>query len=396
LNVQKRIVAVHHIDIPWKPSELEQRNGRAGRQGNWLAKMFRNNKVRTYIYAVGQSLDNYKFNLLKNKQIFISQMKNCELNVRTIDEGAMDEKSGMNFSEYIAILSGDTSLLEKTKLEKKIAVTESLKRAHFKELSGAKFQLTQLVETKEETTATLEKLKGDEQVYNSRLQVEKDGSKANPIQLNGLASADPEAIGRHLISIYLNWKEGTAPKLGKLYGFDLYVKPHQEVEYIDGQRVERRFNTLYAERPETGIKYTYNQGHPNIDNPKLAARYFLNAIDRVTHLKEKYTEKLQELDKEIPLLQQIMAKPFEKEQELAIMKTTLANLEREITLKIQENQMQEQSQETVPAQVDLLNELTQAGTKETMVIKMEPNQVPQAPVLQPRVISHVRKRGLKM
>ncbi|ULT38464.1 hypothetical protein KRR40_25475 [Niabella defluvii] len=59
-------------------------------------------------------------------------MKNCELNVRTIDEGAIDEKSGMNFSEYIAILSGDTSLLEKSKLEKKIAVMESLKVSHFR------------------------------------------------------------------------------------------------------------------------------------------------------------------------------------------------------------------------------------------------------------------------
>ncbi|MFX8106602.1 hypothetical protein ABTK92_20005, partial [Acinetobacter baumannii] len=86
-----------------------------------------NNKVKNFIYAVEQSLDNYKFNLLKNKQTFISQMKNCELNVRTIDEGAIDEKNGMNFSEYIAILSGDTTLLEKSKMEKKIAVLESLR-----------------------------------------------------------------------------------------------------------------------------------------------------------------------------------------------------------------------------------------------------------------------------
>ena len=61
-------------------------------------------------------------------------MKNCELNVRTIDEGAIDEKSGMNFSEYIAILSGDTTFLEKSKMEKKIAVLESLRNAHHKEV----------------------------------------------------------------------------------------------------------------------------------------------------------------------------------------------------------------------------------------------------------------------
>ena len=82
LNVQKKVIAMHHLDIPWKPSELEQRNGRGARQGNILAKEVYGNKVDNYIYAVEQSLDNYKFNLLKNKQTFISQMKNCELNVR--------------------------------------------------------------------------------------------------------------------------------------------------------------------------------------------------------------------------------------------------------------------------------------------------------------------------
>ena len=84
---------MHHLDIPWKPSELEQRNGRGARQGNVLAKEHHDNKVRNFIYAVEQSLDNYKFNLLKNKQTFISQMKNCELNVRTIDEGALTNKA---------------------------------------------------------------------------------------------------------------------------------------------------------------------------------------------------------------------------------------------------------------------------------------------------------------
>ena len=119
LNVQARIVAMHHFDTPWRPSDLEQRDGRGARQGNWLAKKHYDNKVLNFIYGVEKSLDAYKFNLLKNKQTFISQMKNCELNVRTLDEGSMDEKSGMNFSEYIAILSGDTTLLEKAKVEKK-------------------------------------------------------------------------------------------------------------------------------------------------------------------------------------------------------------------------------------------------------------------------------------
>ena len=63
------------------------------------------------IYAVEKSLDSYKFNLLHCKQTFISQLKSGALGARTIDEGAMDEKSGMNFSEYMAILSGNTDFV---------------------------------------------------------------------------------------------------------------------------------------------------------------------------------------------------------------------------------------------------------------------------------------------
>lgn len=341
LNVQKRVIAMHHLDIPWKPAELEQRNGRGARQGNWLAKTFFNNKVRNYIYAVEQSLDNYKFNLLKNKQTFISQMKNCELNVRTIDEGAIDEKSGMNFSEYIAILSGDTSLLEKSKLEKKIAVAESLKKAHFRELSRSRFRLEDLQFEKEKTVDMLQKLENDGSFYQARLTHEKDGTKANPIQLTELKSGDPEVQGKYLIDVYQNWRPGQEPKLGSLYGFNLYVQQHSEEFDFEGKRRLRTFNTFYAESPETGIKYTYNQGHPNVDNPKLAARHFISAIDRIDALREKYAGRLAELAKEIPALEQIIARPFEKEQELSDMKIKLASLERAIAIAIQERQMKE-------------------------------------------------------
>ena len=125
VNAQKKAVAVHHLDTPWRPSDLQQRDGRAIRKGNEVAKYFADNKVDVIIYAVEKSLDSYKFNLLFNKQLFIDQLKNNKLGKRTIDEGAMDEKSGMNYSEYVAILSGNTDLLDKAKLEKRITSLES-------------------------------------------------------------------------------------------------------------------------------------------------------------------------------------------------------------------------------------------------------------------------------
>ncbi|MCC9073502.1 DNA methylase [Flavobacterium sp. F-65] len=362
LNVQKRVVAMHHLDIPWRPSDLGQRNGRGGRQGNEVAKQYYDNKVKNFIYATEQSLDNYKFNLLKNKQTFISQMKNCELNVRSIDEGAMDEQSGMNFSEYIAVLSGDTSLLEKSKLEKKVAVMESLKKAHYKEISRTKYQVEYLLEEKMVITKTLDKLTVDDSLYKKNLKYEPDGSKANPIQLYDCKASDSENIGKQIIELYKHWKppegENEAKQIGKLYDFGLYIKREREAYQNDGLYQYRYSNSFYAQRLEDGIKYTFNGGTPNVDNPKLAARHFLNAIDRVEHLKEKYQKTLSEIENQLPELQKLIVKSFSKEHELQQMKSDLSSLEREIALKIQVNQLKEAN----PQEVNISDETTATNT----------------------------------
>ncbi|TKT86009.1 helicase-related protein [Dyadobacter frigoris] len=381
LNVQKRIVAMHHMDIPWRPSDLEQRNGRGARQGNMIAKEFYENKVQNFIYAVEQSLDNYKFNLLKNKQTFISQMKNSSLHVRTIDEGAGDEKSGMNFSEYIALLSGDTSLLEKSKLEKKVAVLESLKSAHYKESTRSRFQLDRLVKEKIETMETLRILKADEAVYKGNLKFEKDGTKANSLELSGLREKTSEATGNHILSLYQNWKPRAAnqdnQRIGKLYGFDLFIRTNQQ--HWEDERGKLRFesyNSLYAQRDGSEIKYTFNKGHPNTENPKLSARYFLNAIDRVTSAREQTEKQLAELDKSTVGLEKLSKKPFEKEQELADLKNQLSNLEREIAIKIQLKKLDG----TIP------QENNDKEIKETNVV----------PLNQQQEIDSPRRKGLKM
>ena len=94
VNAQRRAVAVHELECPWRPSDLEQREGRAIRAGNEIAKLYADNKVDVIIYAVEKSLDSYKFNLLHCKATFISQLKRGALGARTIDEGAMDEQNG--------------------------------------------------------------------------------------------------------------------------------------------------------------------------------------------------------------------------------------------------------------------------------------------------------------
>lgn len=342
LNVQERVVAMHHFDTPWRPADLEQRDGRGARKGNWLAKAHFGNKVANFIYGVEKSLDAYKFNLLKNKQTFISQMKNSELNVRTLDEGALDEKSGMNFSEYIAILSGDTTLLDKAKVEKKVAQLEGWKSAHYKEVSRNRYSLEKAESELADIKAILIGLDKDAQMYHKELKYNKEGNKLNPVNLIGYEPTDSEALGKKIIELYRNWKpdkgEPDEKQIGTLYGFDLFIRQQRESYDENGLFKYRLQNHLFAQGPG-GVKYQTNSGHPNIDNPKLTARYFLNAIDKVRTLLETYQKKQTDLEKEIPTLRELSQKTFEKEHELKDLRVELRRLEGEIATKVREMQM---------------------------------------------------------
>ena len=149
------------------------------------------------------------------------------------------------------------------------------------------------------------------------------------------------------------------------------MRQQRETLEENGRISYRYYNTLYAERGQDGIKYTYNSGHPNTDNPKLAARYFLNAIDKVTLLKERYQKTLDELNKEIPIVAAIAARPFAQDDELLDMRSRLSTMEKEIAAKIQESQMKqaelsEQDREQLKdAQVVMEQDEAEAGTNDT-------------------------------
>jgi hypothetical protein len=387
LNVQQRIVAMHHIDIPWKPSELEQRNGRGARQGNEIARLYYGNKVGNYIYAVEQSLDNYKFNLLKNKQMFIAQMKNNTVNVRSIDEGAMDEQSGMNFSEYIAVLSGDTSLLEKAKLEKQVMALEGLKSAHAREQSRTRIRIERVDGEISSDRKIVGKLTQDQTSYQSRLRFTSEGIKSNPIRLDGMSSSEPEAIGKEIIKLALHWqpsKSGPVEKqIGELYGFKLFIQ-HLPAASLTTENGKPQFeNLLFAMSPDTAVKYSYNNGSANLENPKLAARYFLNAIDRVSNLKEQHEKRIAENEGELNLLKQIAAKPFEKQQQLLDKKAEVSKLENEINNKIQARMIAEQGHQ---------DEVKKGPSQD--LDNVSPKVLPLN--REPVVIETVRRKGMRM
>ena len=163
------------LDLPDRPSDLAQRDGRGVRAGNEIAKLYADNKVDVIIYAVEKSLDSYKFNLLHCKQTFISQLKSGALGARTIDEGAMDEKSGMNFSEYMAILSGNTDLLDKAKLEKKIASLEGERKSFNRGKRDSELKLKSKSEELDGNRAILKGMTADYDKFMSQAKKDKEG-----------------------------------------------------------------------------------------------------------------------------------------------------------------------------------------------------------------------------
>ena len=328
VNAQKRAVAVHHLDTPWRPSDLAQRDGRAVRKGNEIAKLHADNKVDVVIYAVEKSLDSYKFNLLHCKQTFISQLKSGASGSRTIDEGAMDEKSGMNFSEYMAILSGNTDLLDKARLEKKVAALESERKSFHKAKSGSVWKLEEYTKTLAHNNDCIAKMSADYDLFLSRVQTDKEGNKLNAVRLDGLDATDHKSVGTRLQEIAKNATTGGEYlRIGELYGFPILVKTEPVVK--DG--VESKQNRFFV---EGAFKYTYNNGQIAMADTKAAAINFLNALERIPKLIAQYKEQNVTYERDIPILQQTVGGVWKKEDELKQLKSEVAALERKIQLEL--------------------------------------------------------------
>ena len=320
-------IGTHNLDIPWTPKDLEQRGGRGARKGNRVAKLYAGNKVDNIIYASENSLDTYKFNLLQNKQTFIMQLKTNSLGKRTIDEGAMDEDGSMNYSEYVAILSGNTDLLDKVKMERKIGVLESEHKNYNKQLESTgwslKYNLHELAK-KQERLAGIEK---DWQEVQTHLPKDEEGNRPNPIKLDKFEYNDSlDLIGQRLVQIdeYKDTK-GEYIRIGSLLNFIILVK----TETMDSGKY--KYNRFYI---EGACKYTYNNGDLAHD-PMLAATNFIKALDKIHSLIPKFQTEIVQLKKDTAVMQEIVNTPWKKAGELNRLKTELSALERKIqdTLK---------------------------------------------------------------
>ena len=346
VNAQKRAVAIHHLDSPWRPSDLEQRNGRAVRKGNEIAKLYADNKVDVHIYAVERTLDAYKFNLLYNKQMFITQLKSGAMGARTIDEGGMDEKSGMNFSEYMAILSGNTDLLDKAKLEKKITALESERKSFMK----ARRTLELDVETRQTNLGKdkeiLGKMEADLKVFEKNVQRDGLGNIINAVTIEGKQYDDFEALGAKLQQIADKTNTKGQPKeIGEAFGFPIRVCT-EEVQKGGLPFLENRFSV------QGNYTYRFNNGQMAMKDKDAAATHFLRALEKIPEYIAQYKTRIESQERDLKQLMPTVNKEWKKEAELRDLKTELAALDRKITLDLAPNKSEKQDEKDAKERQD--------------------------------------------
>ena len=321
VNAQQRAVAVHHLEIPWRPADMEQRNGRAVRKGNTV-KLWGGNVVDIVIYGTEKTLDAYKFNLLKNKQMFINQINNGTIAVRRIDEGGMDEDSGMNFAEFVAILSGNNDLLNKTKLDNKIMQLEKEQAIFKKERIRAERKIAACQEEIEKAKRTEADFKRDLEYINSY-----NGAKAT-LLLN-LPQASTEEVGRELHHIAKTYRNGAYGTVGTYAGLNLLV--HSEYN-MDGT-FDR--NTFFVEGI-SGLKYRCGLSGALPLGFVESAQYPHGALSKLPSLIEKQQKAVERIESEIPTLQKIVCRQWSKTDELSRLKQECKELQHRIDESLKE------------------------------------------------------------
>lgn len=321
VNAQERAVAVHHLEIPWRPADMEQRNGRAVRKGNTV-KLWGNNTVDVVIYGTEKTLDAYKFNLLKNKQMFINQINNGTIAVRRIDEDAMDEDNGMNFAEFVALLSGNTDLLEKTKLDNKIMQLEKEQAIFKKDRIRAERKIAANQEdiTKAENAAA--RMTQDWEYITSY-------TGAPTTRLLNLSQATAEETGRELHRISKTYRNGAVSTIGTYAGLNLSVYS----EYDMGGTFYR--NTFLVEGV-SGLKYRCGISGALPLGFVESSRYPQAALAKLPGMIEEQRQKIAKLESEIPTLETIIARKWSKADELARLKQECNALQHRIDESMKE------------------------------------------------------------
>lgn len=316
VNVQQKVIAMHHLDIPWRPSDFTQRNGRGERQGNIAAKKYNNNQVENYIYATKGTLDAYKYFLVDLKQKFINQIKTKNITSRTIDEGELDE-GNMSPAAFIAQLSGKKELLEKNKIDKRISEIELQRSVVYQQKRKMEQDISYAQKTLPKILDYNKLLKADLEIRDRHIFPDNE----NMYKFN---NGNKELSDKKEVTDYLLY-EINSTKEEKTIGF---IGPFALIanSFTDGK--ERFFN-LKVISMKTDTEYTFGTSKVNIDAPGRIYRYAVDALkgieSKIESQEREHERMTLELDKNQKLLPQIDHTQFDEQlDELKIQSSQLA------------------------------------------------------------------------
>ena len=321
-NVQQRLVAVHHLDVGWKPSDMTQRNGRIIRQGNM------NKEVKVFNYVTEGIFDSYLFQTLENKQRFISQIMTSKSPVRSCDD--VDEQA-LSYAEIKALCAGNPLIKEKMDLDVQVAKLKVLKADH----QSQKFRLEDKLLTKfpadiQETNAHIAGLKADAQLAAAHPQGKEEFCG---MVIKGVAYDEKKTAGERLVLACSELPNAEEKVIGNYRGFELSLR-------FDA------FRTEYQALLKGQRKYTVPLGTDPLGNIIRLDNSLNNFPERITAAENELTT----LHQQQAAAQIEVEKPFPQEEELAEKSARLAELNAQLDVdeKSHEPEQDEEEQEDAP------------------------------------------------
>ena len=336
-NVQSRLVAVHHLDVGWKPSDMTQRNGRIIRQGNM------NKEVKVFNYVTEGTFDAYLWQTLENKQRFISQIMTSKSPVRSCED--VDEQA-LSYAEIKALCAGNPLIKEKMDLDVQVAKLKVLKADH----QSQKFRLQDKLLTKfpadiQETNAHIAGLKADAQLAAAHPQGKEDFCG---MTIKGVTYDEKKTTGERLVLACSELPNAEEKVIGSYRGFELSLR-------FDTYRSEYQA-LLKGQR-----KYTVPLGTDPLGN-----------IIRLDNSLNNFPERINSAENELATLHQQqeaaqieVEKPFPQEEELAEKSARLAELNAQLDVdeKSHDPEQEEQADEDAPRRPSVLAALEEKSDK---------------------------------
>ena len=212
-NVQDKLIATHHLDCAWKPSDLTQRNGRMIRQGN------ENKKVFVYSYVTEKTFDSYMYQLVEQKQKFISQIMTSKTPARTMED--IDDKA-LTYGEIKALATGNPKILEKTSLDTDVAKLKLLKQ----EFMNQKYSLQdKIIKYFPEEIARLNNKIGAMEEDTIKLQeyTRPNADGFSPMKINGITYTEKQEAGKRLLQSINDLKSMETREIGEYRGFTMEI-----------------------------------------------------------------------------------------------------------------------------------------------------------------------------